>query len=168
MPKPLSTTVTAIVGAPADVAFDHIVPIDLRVIFKGYRMIPGVAHTSVVEGWNKAGLTRTVTLADGSSSTETLLTVVPHSAFSYRNEHFTSPVLRFLMSRFEGRWKFTPVESASTHIEWTYTLFPGNRLASGIIRLVVLGMFHGMLREALKIIKDRLDMPETQGTGSAS
>lgn len=159
MPKPLSTTVTAIVGAPADAAFDYIVPIDLRLIFKGYGLIPGVAHTSVVEGWNKAGLTRTVTLADGSSSTETLLTVVPHSGFSYKNEHFTSPVLRFLMKRFEGQWTFTPVDATSTHIAWTYTLFPQNRLAAGIIRLVVLGMFHGMLRAALDIIKDRLDRP---------
>ena len=157
MAKPLSTTVTAVVDVPADVAFDYIVPIDLRTIFKGYRLIPAVTHTSVVEGWDKAGLTRTVTLADSSSSIETLLTVVPHSSFSYKNENFTSPFLRSLMSRFDGRWKFTPVTETNTHIEWTYTLFPNNWLASGVIRLVVLGMFHGMLGEALRIMKGRLD-----------
>lgn len=165
MPEPLSTTVTAVVDAPADAAFDYIVPIDLRTVFKGYGLIPAVVHTTITDGWTTPGLSRTVTFADGSSSTETLLTVVPHRSFSYRNEGFTSFFLRSLISRFEGDWTFTPVDETTTRIEWTYTLLPTNRVAAGFIRLVVLNLFRGMLRNALGIMKRHLDARDGAANG---
>jgi Polyketide cyclase / dehydrase and lipid transport len=156
MTASVSTTVTTIVDAPVDTAFDYIVPVDLRTIFKGYRLLPGVKHTSITDGWTKPGLTRTVTLTDGSSSTETLLTVVPHQSFSYKNENFTAAFLRLLMIRMEGYWVFTALDAQRTQISWTYTLVPKHALAKLIIRAVVLRMIHGMLDQALHIIKGQL------------
>src|SRR5687768_15028512 len=68
------TTITAIVKAPIDQAFHYIAPIYLPHIFPGAGPIPGISGTSINEGWNKAGLSRTVYFKDGTTSQETMLT----------------------------------------------------------------------------------------------
>lgn len=156
MSASISTTVTATVEVRPDVAFEYIVPIDLRTVFKGYRLLPGVKDTSVTEGWNKPGLTRTVTFTDGSTSTETLLTVVPNSAFTYKNEDFTAAVLRFLICRIDGRWQFEPTAGNRTFVTWTYTLVPNHTFGALVVRAVLLPMVHGMLVQALGLIQDHL------------
>jgi hypothetical protein len=66
---------------------------------RGNAMIPAVVDTSIKQGWNKAGLKRTVYFADRTTSQESLLTVNTPTSFSYRNEHFTSKVLSALLIR---------------------------------------------------------------------
>lgn len=124
------------VNSPIDIAFDYIAPINLMHIFRGNAIIPGIIHTSVKEGWNKAGLQRTVYFADGSTSQESLLTVNAPTSFSYGNEHFTYKVLSALIKRLEGEWLFTDLGNNKTRTEWAYRVIPNNRLAKIIIRLV--------------------------------
>ena len=111
------TTVVMTVGAPIDTAFHYIAPINLTHIFRGSALIPAIVDTSIKEGWNKAGLVRTIYFKDGSTSQESLLTMESPTAFSYKNEHFTSPVLKSLLSRLEGEWLFTELGSDRTKIE---------------------------------------------------
>jgi hypothetical protein len=118
------TTVTTIVNAPIGKAFDYIAPIYLPHIFPGAGLIPGITDTSVREGWNKPGLSRTVYFADGSTCQETMLAYNAPTSFSYKNEQFTSPVLGALMHRFEGEWLFTDLTDGRTQIEWTYRTIP--------------------------------------------
>jgi hypothetical protein len=48
------------VKAPIDQAFHYIAPIYLPHIFPGAGPIAGISGTSINEGWNKAGLSRTI------------------------------------------------------------------------------------------------------------
>jgi hypothetical protein len=86
------------INAPIDSAFNYIVPIDLSHIFKRYKGLPAIVKSNETEKWFKGGLTRTVFFDDGSTSKESLLTVVPHTFFSCKIENFTSQ-LRFLAKR---------------------------------------------------------------------
>ena len=151
------TTVTTIVNAPIRQAFDYIAPIYLPHIFPGAGLIPGITDTSVREGWNKPGLSRTVYFADGSTCQETMLSYNDPASFSYKNEQFTSPVLGALMHRFEGEWLFTDLKDGRTKIEWTYRTIPKNFLARLLVRAVLLRFFKKMLQQALDISRKDLE-----------
>ena len=150
------TKITMTIDAPTDSAFNYIVPVDLSHIFKKYKNLPAITKTDEAEKWIKAGLTRTVYFEDGSTSKETLLTVIPHTSFSYRIENFTSQ-LRFLAKRIEGDWIFTDLGNGQTKIEWTYIIVPKNFLARGLINLALLKNVNGLLTNALTILKTDLE-----------
>lgn len=150
------TKVLMTINAPIDSAFNYIVPVELSHIFKKYKNLPAILKTDEKEKWIKAGLTRTVYFEDGSTSKETLLTVVPNSSFSYKIENFTSQ-LRFLAKRIEGDWIFTDLGNGQTKIEWTYKIVPKNFIARGIINLVLLKNVKGLLTNALTILKADLE-----------
>jgi hypothetical protein len=145
------------VNAPIDTAFNYIAPINLMHIFRGNAMIPAIVDTSVKEGWNKAGLTRTIYFKDGSTSQESLLTVNAPISFSYRNERFTSKVLSALLKRLEGEWLFTDLGNGKTKIEWTYRAVPTNYFARLMVKLVLMRAMRSMLKDALDIIKKDLE-----------
>jgi hypothetical protein len=151
-----STKVIMTIDAPIDSSFNYIVPVDLTHIFKRYKNLPAIISTSIKEGWNKQGLTRTVYFEDGSTSKETLLTVVPHSSFSYKIENFSSQ-LRLLAKRIEGDWLFTDLGNGQTKIEWTYNVVPKNFIARGIIHLALMKNIRGLLVNALTILKNDLE-----------
>lgn len=151
------TTVTAIVEAPIGQAFDYIAPIYLPHIFPGAGLIPGITNTSINEGWNQAGLSRTVYFADGSTSQETMLTYNGPTSFSYKNDNFTSPVLGALISRLEGEWLFTKLNDGRTKIEWTYRTIPTNFFSMLFIRVVLIHFFTKMLQQAVDISKNDLE-----------
>jgi hypothetical protein len=157
------TTVTTIVDAPIGQAFDYIAPIYLPHIFPGAGLIPGITDTSVREGWNKAGLSRIVYFADGSTCLETMLSYNGPTSFSYKNEEFTSPVLRALLHRFEGEWLFSSLDDNTTKIEWTYRTIPKNFLTRFIVRNVLLRFFKQMLQQALNISKKDLETGDLVG-----
>jgi Polyketide cyclase / dehydrase and lipid transport len=154
-----SADVIITINVPVSAAFNYIVPVDLTRIFKGYRSLPGIKGTSIREGWFTPGLSRTIYFNDGTSSQETLLTVVPQKSFSYQNDKFTG-TLRFFTNRIEGKWLFTALGSGSTRIEWTYIVTPKNFIAGLLIRLFVMGNIRGMLWQALKILKSDLESGE--------
>ncbi|WP_154647983.1 SRPBCC family protein [Pedobacter arcticus] len=144
------------INAPIDSAFNYIVPVKLSHIFKKHKNLPAIIKTDEKEKWFKAGLTRTVYFEDGSTSKETLLSVVPHTSFSYRIEDFTSQ-LRFLAKRIEGNWIFTDLGNGQTKIEWTYKIVPKNFIARGLINLVLLKNVKALLTNALIILKTDLE-----------
>ncbi len=144
-------TVTTTVSGSIEAVFNHIVPIDLSRIFEGTRLIPGIRKTSLDQGWNKPGLTRTIYFNDGSTSRESLLTVVPNQSFSYKNDHFTS-TLRFLAKRIEGEWEFNDLDSGQVGIVWTYRVIPLNA-----VNLFLMNELKAMLVAALEIIKRELE-----------
>ncbi|MFT3945402.1 MAG: hypothetical protein QM763_00395 [Agriterribacter sp.] len=132
------TTVIMTVNSQIGKAFNYIAPINLMHIFRGTALIPAIVDTSIKEGWNKAGLVRTIYFKDGSTSQESLLTMEEPQSFSYKNEHFTSRVLGFLLKRLEGEWLFTDLGNNKTKIEWTYRAIPTNAIT---------GFFHQIFQE---------------------
>ena len=149
--------VVTTVNSNIETAFNYIAPVNLMHILRGNALIPAIVDTSIKEGWNKAGLTRTIFFKDGSTSQETLLTVeAPHS-FSYKNERFTSKVLAALLKRLEGDWLFTDLGNNSTKIEWTYRAVPTNSFTRLLVKLILMKAIHAMLRDALSILKNDLD-----------
>jgi len=151
------TKIAITINAQIDKAFNYIAPINLMHIFRGNAMIPAIVDTSVKEGWNKAGLTRTVTFKDGSTSQESLLTVNAPVSFSYKNENFTSKVLATLLKRLEGEWLFTDLGNGKTKIEWTYRAVPTNFFAKLFVKLVLMRAVRSMLKDAMNIIKNDLE-----------
>lgn len=145
------------INAQIDKAFNYIAPINLMHIFRGNAMIPAIVDTSVKEGWNKAGLKRTVFFKDGSTSQESLLTVNTPVSFSYKNENFTSKVLAALLKRLEGEWLFTDLGNGKTKIEWTYRAVPTNFFAKLFVKLVLMRAVGSMLKDAMDIIKNDLE-----------
>lgn len=151
------TKIVMTINAQIDKAFNYIAPINLMHIFRGNALIPAIVDTSVKEGWNKAGLTRTVFFKDGSTSQESLLTMNAPSSFSYKNQQFTSKVLSALLKRLEGEWLFTDLGNNKTKIEWTYRAIPTNFLANITVRLILMKAVRSMLKNAMDIIKDDLE-----------
>lgn len=151
------TTVVMTINAQIDKAFNYIAPINLMHILRGNAMIPAIVDTSVKQGWNKAGLSRTIYFKDGSTSQESLLTVEAPISFSYKNEHFTSKVLAMLLKRLEGEWLFTDLGNNVTKIEWTYRAVPTNVFARLMVKLVLMKAVRSMLQDALNIIKHDLE-----------
>ena len=151
------TKIIMTIDAPIDSAFNYIVPVALSHIFKRYKNLPAITETDETEKWIKSGLTSTVYFEDGSTSKETLLTVVAHSSFSYKIENFTSQ-LRFLAKRIEGDWVFIDLGNGQTKIEWTYKIVPKNFFARWFINLLLLKNIKGLLTNALTILKDDLEI----------
>lgn len=151
------TTVVMTIKSPIDTAFNYIAPINLMHIFRGTGMIPGIVDTSLKEGWNKPGLVRTIHFKDGSTSQESLLAMNSPTFFSYKNDQFSSPMLKFLIKRLEGEWLFIDLSSGQTKIEWTYRVVPKNFMARAIIKLVVMKQVRQMLTNALTIAKNDLE-----------
>ncbi len=163
--KKLSQTkIIMTINTPIDSAFNYIVPVDLSHIFKKYKNLPAITRTDETEKWIKAGLTRTVYFEDGSTSKETLLTVIPHTSFSYRIEYFTSQ-LRFLAKRIEGDWIFTDLDNRQTKIVWTYKIVPKNFFARGLINFFLLKNIKGLLTNALTILKTDLEKADEKKGG---
>ncbi|KEO74325.1 SRPBCC family protein [Anditalea andensis] len=155
-------TIAVTINSQIENAFNYIAPINLMHIFRGNAMIPAIIDTSVKQGWNQAGLQRTVYFGDGSTSRETLLTVDSPTSFSYKNEHFTSKILSSLLKRLEGEWLFIDLENGSTKIEWTYRTIPTNFFARLFVKLVLIKAVHAMLRDAMEIIRHDLETGELE------
>lgn len=155
--KSPETKIVITINAHVDKAFNYIAPINLMHIFRGNVLIPAIVDTSIKDGWNKAGLTRTVSFKDGSTSQETLLTMNAPVSFSYKNEHFTSKVLSALLKRLEGEWLFTDLGNSKTKIEWTYRAVPTNFFAKLMVKSVLMRAMRSMLKDAMDIIKSDLE-----------
>jgi Polyketide cyclase / dehydrase and lipid transport len=150
------TKVIMTINAPIDTVFRYIVPIELSHIFKRYKSLPAIIKTSNEEIWIKPGLSRTVFFEDGSTSKETLMTVVPSTSFSYHIENFTSQ-LRFLAKGIDGDWLFIDLGNGQTKIEWTYKVVPKHFIARFIIKSALMKDVNGLLTNALTILKNDLE-----------
>jgi hypothetical protein len=154
--KPVAR-VLATINAPIQAAFNYIQPVPLQNIFRGYNNIPAIVKTNESEKWIRAGLSRTVTFADGNTATEKMLYVDAPSYFSYKIENFTADGLASLVESVDGAWVFIALEENKTLIDWKYIITPKNDQAAKIIQEHLLPDFQGMLEEAIKICKENLE-----------
>jgi hypothetical protein len=151
------------IKSPTDTAFAYIVPVKLAHIFKRYKRFPAITKTNETELWNKPGLSRTVYFEDGTTAQESLISVKPSEAFSYKIENFTSS-LRKLAKQIEGEWIFTNLGNGQTKIEWTYKIIPKNGLKKTLIRWFVLKDLEVLLTNALTILKEDLENGDYKNT----
>ncbi|MFD2935379.1 SRPBCC family protein [Spirosoma flavum] len=145
------------VNVPIQVAFDYIQPVLLSTIFPGYHTIPAIVKTNEAAYWIKAGLSRTVTFADGNSAYESMVHVDYPNYFSYKLEHFTDQGLSSLVERVDGAWVFIALEEEKVLIDWKYVITPKNEEAKKIIQDHLLPDFQGMLEQAMNISKENLE-----------
>ena len=145
------------INVPIKLAFDYIQPVPLHTIFPGYNNIPAVEKTSESEDWIKAGLSRTVTFADGNSAQESMLYVDYPNYFSYKLENFTAESLSSLVERVDGAWVFIAVDKNKVLIDWKYIITPKSDEAGKIILEHLLPDFQGMLEQAMRISRQHLE-----------
>ena len=157
-------TLTMIINSSIDKVFNYVLPINLTHIFRGSMIIPAIINTSIKEGWDHAGLVRTLYFKGGSTSRESLLTMSAPKSFSYKNDRFTSPLFRSLIESLEGEWSFTDLGNEQTKIEWTYRAIPKNSGASVLIDTVLMKQVNSMQLNALTIIKKDLESNQLAGT----
>lgn len=123
--RPIVAEVEGGVNADLATSFHSFAPIDLTKILRGYGPLPAVA--AVVDqrgGWDEAGQSRTVRLADGSQMREELTLVEAPHHFAYRIDGFTGP-FRHLVREMRGGWWFDalPVnagEAPRSRARWRY------------------------------------------------
>jgi hypothetical protein len=156
--RSFSVTVRAEVAAQQIKTFEHIVPIDLASIFKGYGSLPAVEGTQKQTGaWDSVGQTRTVILSDGSSAQEILTEYEHPHYFSYTVRGF-SGVFRFLTSSAHGEWWFESNSSKShTHIRWRYTLDAKSILAAPILWFIANFLWRGYMKNVVMLCKKQVE-----------
>lgn len=150
----LSATVEADIKANQSVVFEHIVPIDLASIFRGYGPLPAVTNTQNQTGaWDAAGQTRTVLLSDGSSARELLTKYEYPHYFSYTVSGFTG-VLRFLTTSANGEWWFnSDALSSKTHVKWHYAFNARSIFAAPVLWFIVKILWYGYMNKALALAR---------------
>ena len=154
----LSVTVETTVSVDQTSAFEHIVPIDLTSIFKGYGLLPSVISTqNQVGAWNTAGQTRTVYLSDKSSVQELLTKYDSPRYFSYTVSGFTS-LLRFLVTSADGEWWFRVGSSDQTNIKWCYTFNARSILAVPLLWLITKVLWQNYMHQVLQLSKAQVEL----------
>jgi hypothetical protein len=153
----LSATVKTTVTANQADAFEHIVPIDLTSIFKGYGPLPSVTGTqNQIGGWDTAGQTRTVHLSDNSSAQEVLTKYEHPHYFSYTVSNFTS-LLRFLTTSANGEWWFSIGTLGQTNIKWRYEFNARSILAVPVLWLITNILWRNYMHKALQLSKAQVE-----------
>lgn len=133
MPKPIVVEVKGEVAAPIRTVDAVFRPIDLTTIMRGYGPLPAVVAVEDQTGdWSSVGASRILRLADGHAMLETLTAVDGPNGFGYTLSNLTN-ALRFLVTRFHGRWSFVEhgASDGSSRVEatWRYTFELRSRLA---------------------------------------
>ena len=154
MRKPIDVVVTETFSAPIDVAFDYAVPVDLTHIMRPRFPAPGVKRVEdQTGGWDGAGQSRRIYLTDGSSVFEELTGYDRPNGFDYRVSEFTGLFGR-LVQEARGRWQFHKVSPGTCRVEWTYSFYPKNAVAAGILELLVKRVWRGVMTAALAQIAE--------------
>jgi hypothetical protein len=134
--RKVETTMETTIGAPIEAVFDFIAAEDvLPKILTGYGLLPAVARTSGNTGpWDTPGSSRTVHLADDTTSREEVTDYKRPTYFAYRTSNYTF-ALRYIATAAEGQWWFTE-HQGQTNIRWTYTF-----AATGAATAILLSIF---------------------------
>ncbi len=155
----ISSIVSTTVTVEIDEAFGHVVPIDLKSIFRGYGLLPAVISTQAQTGaWDAIGQTRTVHLSDGSHAKELLTQYQDPDYFAYVVSNF-SGALGFLIASATGEWWFESYNDRPdrTLICWKYTFIPKYWFAVPILWLVNKFLWFGYMRSVISNIKSQFD-----------
>jgi hypothetical protein len=155
----ISSMVSGKVGVDAIEAFRIVVPIDLRVIFRGYGLLPAVIGTSGQTGnWDGIGQTRTVHLSDGSDAREMITEYQTPDYFSYIVSDFSGS-LGYLITSATGKWWFENSDSSSnvTVIRWSYTFIPKSFITVPILWIVNKFLWAGYMQSVMSRLKLQID-----------
>jgi hypothetical protein len=119
-----------------------------------YAALPAIREVRDQVGeWADVGQTRTIVLADRSTMSETLVSVVRPESFGYRIDHVHGP-MRPLASSIDGLWTF---EKAGTgvRITWSWTVHPSTA-ATALLMPAFGRMWQGYARQALEQLEGLL------------
>jgi hypothetical protein len=101
--------------------------------------LPAVVGVKDQDGeWSTVGQTRLVQLGDGTQMREELVEVNAPEVFGYRLTEPTGP-MKFLVTKVDGRWNFTPTPSGVSRITWTWAFHPRSLFTRPM--LLVIGVF---------------------------
>lgn len=132
-----------------------VLPAPLPKIFgRRYAAIgPIAAVRDQAGGWDTAGQTRTIVLADGATMKETLTAIDAPSSFSYEITPLSGP-LKLLIGHVAGRWSFSPA-GTGTRVTWSWDVTPTSQAAS--LAMPVFGwMWKGYARQSLEALEELL------------
>ena len=151
---PIVVEVQGQVPAPLPLVYDTFRRADLTSIMRGYGPLPAVAAVEDQTGdWDGVGESRIIRLADGHGMLETLTEVEPPNGFAYTLSELTN-VLRFLIVRFHGRWRFESMsaddEPPVVRAHWRYAFEPRSRLTGPLSRLILARYWRPYMAAALE------------------
>ena len=158
--KKVAATMDTDIAAPIQRVFDFVAAEDvLPKVLTGYGMLPAVVRTSGNTGpWDTPGSSRTVHLADSTTSREEVTDYARPEYFAYRTSNYTF-ALKYLATSAEGQWWFEE-RQGQTHIRWTYT-FTANGAITAIplwffVRLQWAGYMRACLENTRRHFSERL------------
>lgn len=138
-----------VIDGPSGAVFDFVAAEGvLPIVLTGYGMLPAVTSTSGNTGpWDQPGSSRTVHLADGTTSREEITDYKRPLYFAYRTSEYTF-ALRHLASSARGQWWFDD-RGRQTHVRWTYTFTAKSALTAILLRLFSQFQWAGYMRVCL-------------------
>lgn len=148
--RQIAATLQTDITAPAEAVFDFVAAEDvLPKVLTGYSLLPAVVRTSGNTGpWDKPGSSRTVHLADSTTSREEVTDYKRPGFFSYRTSDYTF-ALKYLATSAEGQWWFEE-RQGETHIRWTYTFTAKGAVTAILLLLFVKSQWTGYMRVCLE------------------
>lgn len=149
--------VTRTINRPLSEVFRYIVSVSIPPIFPRYDEAPGVVSTSITSEWGTAGQQRVVTMDDGSTFQEKLLTVEQDRWFSYECQEFSGEPLKSVLARIEGGWDFIDNGSGTASLEWNYQLIPANEGVRAAVIQQLLPIYRTRMEMAVSVIKADLE-----------
>ena len=155
--KKVAATLEIDIKAPVEAIFDFVAAEDvLPKVLTGYGLLPAVVRTSGNTGaWDKPGSSRTVHLADNSTSREQVTDYKRPGYFAYRTSDYTF-ALRHLATSAEGQWWFEE-RQGQTHIRWTYTFTAKGAVTAILLLLFVKSQWTGYMRVCLDNTRRHFD-----------
>ncbi len=150
-PIPVAITCRMTYQQPIDAVFTFITAEDvLPKILNRYGLVPGVSGTSDVSGpWDTPGSQRIVHLKDGSQVREQVTDFVPSTFFKYKIWGFSNPLMKLMSTGATGVWHFQD-QGDHTDVQWTYTFFARNRIATVPLRLFARLFWRGYMDQCLR------------------
>ena len=152
--NPIEVEVVGEIGAPIETVFDVLMPIDVTRILTGRGPMPAVIAIEDQTGdWNSIGESRIIRMGDGHAMLETLTGVDRPHSFTYTLSNLTN-VLRLLVRRFHGTWKFESLDSGegapSVWARWHYSFEPRSALTRPLSWLILRLFWRPYMAEALE------------------
>lgn len=147
--REVATTMETIVAGPIAAVFDFVADEGvLPTVLTGYGLLPAVTSTSGNTGpWDQPGSSRTVHLADGTTSREEVTAYDRPAYFAYRTSDYTF-ALKYLAGSARGQWWFEDGDH-QTHVRWTYTFTAKGAVTAILLRLFCQFQWAGYMRVCL-------------------
>ena len=145
------------IKAPVEAIFDFVAAEDvLPKVLTGYGLLPAVVGTSGNTGpWDKPGSTRTVHLADKTTSREQVTDYRRPGYFAYRTSDYTF-ALKYLATSAVGQWWFEE-GGGQTRVRWTYTFTAKGTVTAILLWLFVRSQWTGYMRVCLDNTRRHFD-----------